>query len=69
MQDAMGRISLLEIESMDRKGGQLREGPITVVLGMVKAFGKLQLAVVWHWTMDFGFLRGSTKQWCCDPGG
>ena len=32
MQDAMGRISLLEIESMDRKGGQLREGPITLVL-------------------------------------
>ena len=58
MQDAMGRIFLLEIESVDRKGGQL-----------VQAFGKLQLAVVWHWTMDFGFLRGSAKQWCCEPGG
>ena len=69
MQDAMGRISLLETESMDRKGGQLREGPKTLVLRVVKAFGKLQLPVVWHWTMDFGFLRGSAKQWCCDPGG
>ena len=66
MQDAMGRISVLEIESVDRKGGQLREGPITLVLGMVKAFGELQLAV-WQWTMDFGFLRGSAEQWCCDP--
>ena len=46
MQHAMGRISLLEIESVDREGGQLREGPITLVLGMVKAFGKLQVAVV-----------------------
>ena len=36
----MGRTSLLEIESMDRKGGQLREGPITLVLRMVKAFWK-----------------------------
>ena len=67
MQDAMGRISLLEIYSMDRKGGQLCEGPITLVMDMVKAFGKLQLAVVWHWTMVFGFLRGSAKQVCCDP--
>ena len=37
----MGRISLREMESMDRKGRQLREGPITLVLGMVKALGKL----------------------------
>ena len=35
MQDAMNRISLLEMESIDRKGGQLSEGPITLMLGLV----------------------------------
>ena len=53
--------ALLEMESLDPKGGKYTNSAATLVVVLAKAFEKVQLVVLWHWDMWFKFPTKSVK--------
>ena len=65
VQKKKAREALLEMEKFDSNVEEIDQGAVTLVVDFAKAFEKVQLQVVWAWSMHFSATaKGDLRRLC-----